>query len=318
MRYLFTIVVALMIVFSSQGQVTVGTGIYGKFQDFDKGEYDVIKSKTTVFVVDDLEVSEFEDMIKEVWTYNNYLVVDRENYDEKKYKTEKYAPFIIEGMQRTFTSSSGMVSEFVYIYYHYYYYTFKKKRKKTKVEKRTISSVFFSGSPSTVLATLRSQTFGDLESGYTNYSLGHLKNYLQFINNEFENEGYAFAFAESLDKKKIKSLKTNTLYVPDFIKNEYNAWLQTPTGGTEKEREDKDDLFKNYNHPYEWITKDDLNNKILTATEDFYYLMYNRINSEKIIVVMNGFTGEVIYQDYQAMSYNIKKKDISRISKKIK
>ena len=307
-----------MIAISAQSQVTVGTRMFGSFQDFDKGEYKIIKGKTTVFVVDDLDVSEFENMIKDVWTYNKYIVVDRANYDEEAYKTEQYAPFVVEGFNKTVTSSSGMVSEYVYIYYHYYYYTFKKRKKKTKVKKRTIAGVFLSGSPETIWATLGSKTFGDLDEGYTNYGLGYLKNYLQKINYEFEDEGYSFAYAEDYDKKKLKALKNKTLYVPDFIKNKYHAWMMSSKGGTEEERDDKDGLFKKYDHPYEWISKDALNEKIMNATEDFYYLMYVRVNSQKILAVMNGYTGEMIYRDYQTLSYNIKRKDISRIGAKIK
>ncbi len=317
MRHLIQALMLFFSVFIS-AQVTVGKSIIGTFEDFKKGEYELIKKKTTVFVVDDLNLDAFNKMIKDVWTYNEYIVIAREDYNESSYESEKYAPFIIEGFIRTTTNTqTGRTRESVFVYHRYFYYTFKEKRNKIKTKTHTIAGIFYAGDVETTFQTIRSQSFGNMYDGYNNYSLGYLKNYFQKINHEFSTKGYSFAFAQDYDKKKMKPLKKSTLYIPEFIQNKYNAWIGSSNFG-EEEREKPNDLLKDYDHPYEWISKEDLNDKILNATENFYYLMYVRLNSEKILAVMNGFTGEMIYQDHQTMSFNIKRKDLRRISAKVK
>ena len=86
----------------------------------------------------------------------------------------------------------------------------------------------------------------------------------------------------------------------------------------EKERDNPDKLFEKYKYKYKWITKEDLSEKILNSEEDFYYLMYLQVNSEKYINVVNGKTGDFIYRDYETLTYNIKKNDIKRLNSKIK
>lgn len=317
MRY-FTLVLALFFSISVNSQVTVGKSIIGKFKDFKKGEYELIKKKITVFVIDDLDFQAFNKMIKDVWTYNDYIVIAREDYNEDSYKSEKYAPFVVQGFVRTITNTeTGRSRESVFVYHRYFYYTFKKGRKETKTKTHTIAGIFYAGDVETTFQTISSQSFGNLSEGYNNYGLGYLKNYFQKINHEFSTKGYSFAFAEDYDKKKLKALKKKTLFIPNFIQKKYNAWIASPNFG-ETEREEPDDLLKGYDHPYEWISKEALNDKILNAKEDFYYLMYVRVNSEKILTVINGYTGEMIYQDHQIMSFNIKRKDIRRIGSKIK
>lgn len=317
MRY-FIIALTLFFSITVSSQVTVGKSIIGKFKDFKKGEYEIIKKKTTVFVIDDLDLQAFNKMIQDVWTYNDYIVIAREDYNKDSYKSEKYAPFVIEGFVRTTTNTqTGSTRESVFVYHRYFYYTLKKGRKETKTKTHTIAGVFYAGDVETTLRTTSSQSFGNMYDGYNNYGLGYLKNYLQKINHEFSTKGYSFAFAEDYDKKKMKALKTQPLFIPNFIQNKYNAWIASPNFG-EEEREEPDDLLKGYDHPYEWISKEDLNEKILNATEDFFYLMYVRLNSEKILAVMNGYTGDMIYQDHQILSYNIKRKDLRRIGAKVK
>lgn len=57
-----------------------------------------------------------------------------------------------------------------------------------------------------------------------------------------------------------------------------------------------------------------LNQKILNAKEDFYYVMYTQTPGVKLVSIVNGLTGEIIFQEKTNFSYNIKPKDIKQIS----
>lgn len=306
----------LLLSFSVTAQVSIGRSHRGLFDDFKKGDYKLIRSKKTVFVIDEFVASEFETMLSSFWDLNKYVVISRKEYEKTKadYLTEEYAIFEFEGDVVTTTSSSGMTNEYLHLMYKYYYYSdIKVKNDKTKFDTNEVAAIFFGGNAEGMWGIIRSKTFYNLDENLYNYKLGFMKNYLQFINTTLKDEWYSFAYATEYDKKKIKALKTATLYIPDYINIKYNAFK-----GTDSERESPDELLKKYKYKYEFIDTDELNEKILSATEDFYYLMYTKVNSQKFVSVVNGKTGEIVYREYDILSYNISAKDLGELNNSIK
>lgn len=302
--------VLLFFSISIVAQIGVGSSLFGLYQGLSDRQFEMIKEKTTLFVVEDFNVEAIQQVIKDTWTYNDYEIISRKEYNENEqsYKNEKYAPFVLKGFIRSSNYGSS-----VFIYHHYFYYNIKRKKEKIK----TIGGVFYSGDIDAIKEVVMTNEYGNMYDNFYNFGIGYFKNYLQKINKELVNKGGSFAYAKKADKEKLKALKGKTLYVPDYIKLKYNAFSGSSKFG-EHELENPDDLFKKYKHSYEWIGKEELNEKILYAKEDFYYLMFSRVNGQKFITITNGLTGEMIYRDYQTMSYNIKKKDLSKINSKIK
>lgn len=296
-----------LIVTSVTAQVSVGASMFGNFKDFRKGEYNALRGKTTLFVVDNFDLELFTEMVKEVWTFNTYEIILRSDYvsNENAYKSEKYAPFTKEVLVRSYRGSDGLVSKYSFDRLHYGHYDINKKG---KVRRRTIAGVFLFPGIRTVNTTINKKT-----NGYHNYGLGYLKNQLQLINRELVNDGYYWAYDSSQNRKQLKKLKKKILYVPNYLRENLNTWT-----GIEGEKEDPDDLFKKYDHPYEWISKETLNEKIMNATEEFFYLSWVSVSNRKFVNVINGLTGEIIYEDFELHSYNIKRNDITRLNTKIK
>ena len=309
----------LLLSFFVTAQVSIGRSHRGPFDDFKKGDYKLIRSKKTVFVIDDFKVPEFEKMISSFWDLNKYIVISRVEYEktQEKYVTEEYAIFEFTGDVVTSSpapGTSGITNEYLHLMYKYYYYSdIKVKKDKLKFDTNEVAAVFFGGNAEGMWGMINSKTFYDLDVNLYNYKLGFMKNYLQFINTTLKDEWYSFAYATDYDKKKIKALKTSTLYIPDYINTKYNAFK-----GTDSERESPNELLKKYNYKYEFINTDKLNDKILSATEDFYYLMYTKVNSQKFVSVVNGKTGEIVYREYDILSYNISAKDLSQLSSSVK
>src|SRR5690606_28263853 len=108
-------------------------------------------------------------------------------------------------------------------------------------------------------------------------------------------------------KDKMQKLKTETLYVPDYIFIKRNKFK-----GTESERFEEKELMEGYKFPYKIVSIEELNSKILNG-EEFLYLSYIRSNTDKFISVINSKTGEVIYTVYRPMSYNFSDKDMKII-----
>ena len=74
----------LLLSFFVTAQVSIGRSHRGPFDDFKKGDYKLIRSKKTVFVIDEFVASEFEKMLSSFWDLNKYVVISRMEYEKTK------------------------------------------------------------------------------------------------------------------------------------------------------------------------------------------------------------------------------------------
>ncbi|HMR43294.1 MAG TPA: hypothetical protein PKC40_05650 [Saprospiraceae bacterium] len=145
-----------------------------------------------------------------------------------------------------------------------------------------------------------------------NWSPGILKNYIQQLMVLLKNGKENSLYKRTIEPAKLKALKKQILYVPDYTLIKFS-----PFNGDESKKLEEKEIFEDYKYAYSIISMQDLNDKILNATEPFYYLIYVKSSTDKYLTVMNAATGEVIYTVYSAMSYNIKSNDLEDLSDKI-
>ncbi|WP_299213075.1 hypothetical protein [uncultured Aquimarina sp.] len=264
--------------------------------DFEKEEYENLKNRTTLFVLDIYEKDSLEKAISEVWTFNDFKVISTEEYKDYDRNT-KYAVFSFGSYTSTLSSSCSVSnagnannwfssSTFTRNYYKLKYHI-KDGKKKTK----DIAKVYLS----------------------LNYGLGYLKNQLTEINRLLlKNEKHGF-YGNHENSEKLADLKEKTLFVPEEIKMRLH-----PRKLVLVDRKDPDKLFKDYSWKYEYIDRKSLQSKILNATETFYYLMSTSAAKEKFVEVIDGYTGEIIYHDYNAMSVDLVPKNVEHLNSKIK
>lgn len=321
LRIYLLVVIAAFFTLTTNAQVFVSKRFVWKVKEFDKGEYELIKGKKTIFVLDNLDRDKLESMLKDTWTYNEYEVIDTQTYNAnfEKYVTENNAIFKFFGyVSNSYTTTASdptgtnHTNSYTHMYLHYFYPS-KLKIKKDKVvdfKVNEVAAIFLNANTGELTNLVGGSTNANLDA-YTNYKIGYLKNCFQNIINILNNKGTAFAYDNTVDATKIKNLQEATLYVPEYIKTSH-----INLGGTEN-KEDGDNLFKDYPYKYEFIADDVLNNKILAGgKESFYYLTFVRLSGQKIIVVTDGLTGDIIYNEYVAMTYNLKAKDLARIAEK--
>lgn len=304
---------------NSFSQISVGKSHIGKSKDLEAKDYEQIKSRKTLFVIQGYIVREFHEMISDVWTLNSFEVITKEEYDSKKdqYDWGNYAIFDVQGQVTTRYTKSGAGVDYLYINYSYFYFDEIKTNKKGKTEAKynQLACIFLSGDAESMWKIVKEKSYGELKSGLHNYKLGYLKNYFQLINDKLKSQTPHFAYTSDFDKDKIKILKNVSLFVPDYMKIEYNGWTRKDT-----ERENPDELFEKYEYKYEFIDSEELSDKILEAKEDFYYLTYVKVNASKFVNVVNGKTGEVIFSLYDSGlgSYSLKNKDFGKLNDAIK
>ncbi|WP_299258999.1 hypothetical protein [uncultured Aquimarina sp.] len=146
-----------------------------------------------------------------------------------------------------------------------------------------------------------------------NYGLGYLKNQLIEVNRLLlKNEKHGF-YGNHENSEKLADLKEKTLFVPEEIKMRFH-----PRKKKLVDKKNSDKLFQEYSWKYEYIDRKSLQSKILNAKESFYYLMSTNAAKEKFVEVIDGYTGEVIYHDYNAASVDLVPKNIAHLNSKIK
>ncbi|MHA7059288.1 hypothetical protein ACWGOQ_0018825 [Aquimarina sp. M1] len=256
--------------------------------DFKEEEYKNLENRTTLFVLDIYEKDSLEKVISAVWTFNDFKVISAEEYKDYD-RNSKYALFSLGSSSSTLSSNSTnnwfYTSTFTRNYYKYEYHI-KDGKKKTK----NIAKVYLS----------------------LNYGLGYLKNQLKEVNRLLlKNEKHGF-YGNHENSEKLADLKDKTLYVPEEIKMRLH-----PRKLELVDRKDADELFKGYSWKYEYIDRKSLQSKILNATESFYYLMSTSAANEKFVEVIDGYTGEIIYHDYNAMSVDLTSKNVEHLNSKI-
>lgn len=164
-------------------------------------------------------------------------------------------------------------------------------------------------------------TDADFKTYYCNGMAGNIKNMIQYVNRQILANKEEKILEDTKPTVAIAKLKTETLYFPNY-------WYGP--GGTMLEKlpaNDKmyklnvkyiEDLIKAYPYKIKMITRPELDEMILNATTDFYYVNYIQSSADKIMSVVNGLTGEVIYSEITKLSYRPKDKDFERIGKAAK
>lgn len=161
----------------------------------------------------------------------------------------------------------------------------------------------------------------DFQFQYLNGMEGNIRNMIQYINSELLKRSEKDLFSSVKNESELSKLKDAVLFLPNYWYGEKGTILENLKDG-DKYVKAHADFIKNLKNKYPYkmqvISRSDLNTKILSAGEDFYYINYIQSSADKIVSIVNGKTGEVIYSEVTKNSYRIKEKDIEKIAKAIK
>lgn len=294
-----------------------------------KSEFDLVKKSTTYFIVpNELNYEEVKKNIQEIWTLNKIVFVSQDEYEKDEYNYVMAGNSIIRfinsggafGGKTNPNSNFGKVgTNFKLVMFHYLKV---EKNKKGKIEKDLfrVAEIYF-----TLSIKSRINAFGatkllwkkrnvdfekEIEPYSYNFNLGYIRNYFQTLNEKLL-KGENFKVRDGIKNKlKLKELKSQILYAPDWVLKQYNNMIRDL-----KEILTPEELFKKYEYKYNVISNNELNSKILSG-EDFYYFMYTQFNDVKILSIIHSITGEIIYLT-EDNSFNVKDSDLKDISKLI-
>ena len=314
-----TLLLTLIVILSTtfiHSQVRVGDFSFAmyKHKELNKKTLNRFTTKTTKFVLPKFyPKTAFEKILNEVWTVTPFDVIMEDKFIDSGVKVDDVlAQFMNIGVTRT--TSSGMIVNYGFHILDFHVVNMIKKKTKEgelKWYSSKIGTIYFT--PDINLRQQSGANSKELNGDLLNFRLGYLKNFLQFMNNSIKHK-VSIDLYEDYVKSELKNIKSNTLYIDKNFIYGYNGWV------IKQEKSPKiEDLMKNFSFEYKVVEYEEIEKKILAnQPTDFYYLMYNQINSNKIITIINGNTGDIVYQQHSLMSYNLKSKDFKVLDKKIK
>lgn len=333
------LLLALVISTISHAQMSFSNRHIGPPGEFEKGAKERFKASTTIFVVPrPYTVAQFESILKDNWTASQYKVVAPSAFNIKDYLTDAYSFAWLR---------CDVIMDNNIFYPKIYFDVFmlenekmvKKIDKALKDEDKLLdliddNKINFANIPLMVsnhdFLEIRSKLNPTVRMGFggvnperkkdafdyifankslNNYELGFLKNDFQRLN-KLINDGKVYWMYGNDRKPEMKDLKKTTLLIPDYIKSNIKS-----VSGKEEIVDDKDfkALLQPYKSKYEVVSQEAISQKIL-AGEDFYYFRYARVIASKFVEIVNGKTGEVVYRNYSAISYNLKDKDFAGLN----
>lgn len=139
-----------------------------------------------------------------------------------------------------------------------------------------------------------------------NWGVGILENYVQSMMTYFNHNQERKLYSATTNKAELAKLKTETLYVPNYVLIQYDKKTNGETG-----KHLESDLFKKYTLKHKLLTIEELNAKIVNKQEPIYYFIYVKSRVDKFVSVVNSVTGEMIYARYTPMSYNLQPDDLN-------
>ncbi|QNK76787.1 MULTISPECIES: hypothetical protein [Winogradskyella] len=274
-----------------------------------KKQIKILKTAKTYFVIPDqfnngYTREDYKKILDEVWTVNTIELIT-ENEVEKRIK--------IGDVLFRFISRSVRLQGVKYVFNYFKLSEITLLHNQHNVDKVfSWDDNFYGGVFFTTHAGVEAeiaQLNDVVNNGLFDYRIGYLKNYFQQINNAISDSESYDIFKDYVDDEKIKTLKKVSLFIPENII--YGFTSHTASEKTEITKE----LFKDYTYNKTVLTAEELNEKILNEKQPFYYLMYHQNNFHKIITVVDGVSGEIIYRRYKRVTYNIDFRDFKALNR---
>lgn len=328
----FLLLAICLIFFESYSQISVGRRHIGKAVKFEKGTLEKFKKSETVFVLSSIfEPSQYDSILKDVWTVTPYKIVSAQEYNKDDYLDGSYSFVRLTGY-KLLDETGWVKSVETFINVNYFdFETFKEELNKMSSNNRSKKKDKLISNNYRSIARIQFQQKDDFNldqkldpdtDEFTKsllsedilhfYDLGFLKNYFQKLNQLLIDEEIYWMYEDDY-LQELKQLKNETLYIPNTTSIKFNSLEES----AEDIKEDFERIFKNYEYDYEFVSPSEINSKILDG-ETIYYLRLTRLRYERFLHIVNSKTGEIVYRGYiGGSSSKFKTKHINQLSESI-
>jgi len=156
---------------------------------------------------------------------------------------------------------------------------------------------------------------------YLNGMNGNIKNMIQYFNMMISHDKTISLLRDHESTAELSNLKTDTLFMPNYWYGNLNTMLgdtKETTSDYKRTAKYLENVVKSYPYKIQFVTRGELNDRIINATKNIYYVNIIQSSADKIVSVINGLNGNVIYSQTTRKSYRIKNSDLENIGKAVK
>ena len=311
----------------AHAQINVGSKAISTGNDagrLSENDINELKKTTTLFTLqwkDYDHVQDFEKVIAEVWKVTKYKIIKPNEMAQYTGK-EGYSFFSFGGyyLEKTHSITQQKSLFTIHLTYDLWMPDINKKgiMKGEDFYSRTMMSPDADAFKQALTKyrsnfSERMMEYVYRDAVFNNWGAGFLKGYLSTINDYLSSADMRGIYTSDQDDDALKKLKTDTLYIPDYVNTHFSPY----TGAEKDDDKDESDIKEYYPHPVKYVTAQQLNEMIVARNDAFYYMVYVRIASDKFVDVYRNEKG-MVFARYTPMSYNFKNKDISKIDNAIR
>lgn len=310
------IICLLFISFTQFGQISVGSN--GKFKKnpgkLNQSDLQRLSNTKTIFVyreIDKRNLTLFKTTLAYAWTYTELEFMSYEEFAIKSFG-EEYSFITIGGTHKydALRSSNTSLQE-THVYLNLWLNKGEEKVLFCRIELFPAfeSLLEISGG---VKTNAESIYYLYKSAKIYNWNTTYIQTALKLVNKRLS-ESKKLSFMKKKTDVNLKNLRNDTLYIPNYILTKFKA-----STGNESERHNINDLMKKYNFNYKVVSASRLYDKFISNSEHTYFLSYVKSSSSKFVCVLDAKNGELVYSRFKEIAYNIKPKDIRKISNAIK
>lgn len=309
----------------AQAQIQVGSNkvatanVAGKLNSDDVVR---LKNTTTLFLLQDADyakVAEWENAIKSVWTVTPFKVITRDELGN--YRNGNYSYFAFGGYAYQSATSSPMkfknqTVNAIHLTYDLILPKDNGEEYFARLQLYPDNSTMFDASTAHLNKKQGARIGGEL---YTttklhNWSPFILKGFLKTVNDRILAQEHRGPYTEETNSPALAALKTDTLYIPDYVNIKFNLL----TAKDKVEETDVKELRSSYQYPVRVLPREELAQIISRSNKPVYCLIYTKAATDKFLNVFEAKSGQLLYARYDALSHNFKYKDLKELEKAIK
>jgi hypothetical protein len=154
------------------------------------------------------------------------------------------------------------------------------------------------------------------ELDFCNGLPGYMKNVFQAVNRNFSGNVTVNLKKDMEALPGLRNLQKDTLYVPNYWYGPGGTMLPDEPESSANGRYIRK-MLDEYPFPVRLVRRDELSDMILRTKKPLYYFNYVQSSANKMISIVNGLTGEILFYNFNDKSYRPKGSDFKDLGKEV-
>lgn len=280
-------------------------------RNFKPDRIEQLKATTTVFFYNNRTDAQIDSLRKSIASGWNITPVIYDNINNfEKYATDpKYSYFIIEGVTTSVHQGAGS-----YENTHYYLTLrlFREVTRKDKILTDGLCRIELYPNYKTIVAGRYGRKANDVindlynDGVFYNWSPVLMRAQLGAVSTNLKKNNRPWLFKNVVNEDLNELLSKDTLYVPNTLLMEFNAF-------TGREKKKSENFFSNYGYKYKICSEAELFDIFENQKRGRLLFEYVKSSTDQFVTIYDLKQNSIVYKQYSPMSYNLNSKDVEKI-----